>query len=702
MSMRSRVLQRTDHVDHEKHVPMADMIRLCALYNPANSAASFAGRVETMEQAEAVFDGHGNVRELMCHVYRFGIAILAKDLVGPDCLHDATLDEIFHGMGVPVSEAHSLITRATRFHGKAKQALDLTREFWDMPWTPIFIQFHKSGRRRKPAASQWSSETRATFRANGGELSELEERLSSERGAAYVPWSDPVSYVNIDVDPELTRPFYLAASRKGLPCLTGRSLSCLKLFMLDAALGLGAPRCCRCACIAYFAPIGSHSAHEILDAAADPASHVYGAGAFSCPYNATREEVSPSVLLAGCAEEVARLDACDARHGRAADFWQLGGGQLAPFLQCAAGEPASAPIRLVDARCLVALADEGALLARRQDIDEAGFISLTDLERMQHLPSSLRVVVVSKPWLQYDHPDPKGTDLRLLARALRVLLSHYGGTFAVMLDFISLLQKGRHGEPRTEAEAAIFKSSLAGLDNFFGHPRVCVFTMTYIPAGYPAGFTFPPGTTPPPASYYDRAWCVTEAVLSSIGKPSALWFDLGALATREEPPPPTDGSPAEGLAELRTLCTVGRVPWLSPAGFEARIRRTGFSQAGAAPYDDMIRLYTRHFREVSASIEELDLNGLQWDDTQLGDFLDTVFIGLMPKVRRVDLSGNRIGDRGMFALETALMAGCLPACTVMSLQGNPGDASAVLRVLAGPREWVLCRQLSSGSVAPQP
>ena len=142
-----------------------------------------------------------------------------------------------------------------------------------------------------------------------------------------MPWSDPATYVVLDP----THPFYVNASRDGLPTLTGRSLSCLKFFMLDALLGLDCPLCCRCAAIAYFGdtafepphgpqtippartrtppptvPVGSHSVHEILDAAADEASNVYGGYAARCTYSATRQEASASNLLAGCEAELTR------------------------------------------------------------------------------------------------------------------------------------------------------------------------------------------------------------------------------------------------------------------------------------------------------------------------------------------------------------------------------------------------------------
>ena len=69
------------------------------------------------------------------------------------------------------------------------------------------------------------------------------------------------------------------------------------------------------------------------------------------------------------------------------------------------------------------------------------------------------------PWQQPDNPDPKGINLRLLARALRsfVEYQHNPGPYAVFLDFMSLPQKGPNGEERSEAEAELFSRALSDM-----------------------------------------------------------------------------------------------------------------------------------------------------------------------------------------------------------------------------------------------
>ena len=79
-----------------------------------------------------------------------------------------------------------------------------------------------------------------------------------------------------------------------------------------------------------------------------------------------------------------------------------------------------APVRLVDALFLIKLEEGGGRLAHRQALPEEAFLSLAAIEKMILGPGkALRIIVVSYPWLQPDHPDPHGQTLRLLARVLR-------------------------------------------------------------------------------------------------------------------------------------------------------------------------------------------------------------------------------------------------------------------------------------------
>ena len=145
------------------------------------------------------------------------------------------------------------------------------------------------------------------------------------------------------------------------------------------------------------------------------------------------------------------------------------------------------PVRLLDARYLIKLAFLGKLLVHRQALPEEAFLPLPELKKFGcGTGGSLRVVVVSYPWLQPDHPDPHGETLQLLARVLRAYLvnTHDNGTCGVFLDFCSLHQKGAAGEARSASEAELFGMALNNLSNWYSHPNTIVLKLTKMPEGY--------------------------------------------------------------------------------------------------------------------------------------------------------------------------------------------------------------------------
>ena len=101
-------------------------------------------------------------------------------------------------------------------------------------------------------------------------------------------------------------------------------------------------------------------------------------------------------------------------------------------------ELGGSPVRLVDARYLIELEQQGGIFIRRQDMPESAFLSL---DTVKQLPAGgqyndcLRIISISHPWQHPNHPDPKSINLKLLARVLKAFVEHKGGgTYAVFLD----------------------------------------------------------------------------------------------------------------------------------------------------------------------------------------------------------------------------------------------------------------------------
>ena len=74
------------------------------------------------------------------------------------------------------------------------------------------------------------------------------------------------------------------------------------------------------------------------------------------------------------------------------DWAKYGGDQLEPALE-------SGAVALVDARYIIKLAEEGAILGPRQTLPPEAFISLQEIKAEESVSGGLRILCVSYPWL---------------------------------------------------------------------------------------------------------------------------------------------------------------------------------------------------------------------------------------------------------------------------------------------------------------
>ena len=261
------------------------------------------------------------------------------------------------------------------------------------------------------------------------------------------------------------------------------------------------------------------------------------------------------------------------------------------------------------------------------------------------------------PWQQPDNPDPKGINLRLLARALRSFVEfiqswYKPGPYAVFIDFMSLPQKGPNGEERSEAEAALFSRALSDMMQWYAHPKLLTLKLTQLPPDYPAGFAFPAGMTPNTAGYFERGWCFCESSVSNMCKDYDFVLDLGKLT------PETEDLPA-----LVTECAAKRDPPLPPADFRRALADKSFTSKKAD--EEMVAgLYEATFRREMGAAKSLRYNGLQWGDAEVIQLCKALASGVLDKVGELYLSRNQIGDEGAKALAEVLDGGSLPKLTV--------------------------------------
>lgn len=426
------------------------------------------------------------------------------------------------------------------------------------------------------------------------------------------------------------------------------------------------------------------------------------------------------VCVAVAAAETSRIAQNDELAESSEESWwdDLGGDEFCDALD---GSPGHSPVRLVDARFLIALAQLGARMPRRQELPDGAFVPLERLRRVFCFGGGKRlpVVCISHPWLQPDHPDPHGATLRRIARALKAYLlsaSSYGiHTAGVFFDFASLHQRGARGEERTPAEAALFGRALSGLSDWYSHPQTTVLKVTRLPEGYPDGHVFAPGSSPNVADYAERGWCYCESMLSNLVKGPDKVLDLGALEALEAleaGPRAAAGRELCSWAAMQRGCKAGREAPLTAAEFTARLALKSFTSK-KADLDTVARLYAEGFAKRLGAAKELNYSGLDWgdaeaaaiarvlasgaapllevlklDNTRIGDagvltLVEALHARVAPKLERLLLYDNgTIHDEGMAALAGAVRAGDVPACHWIGAAGNPGEHAAVEAAVA--------------------
>ena len=122
---------------------------------------------------------------------------------------------------------------------------------------------------------------------------------------------------------------------------------------------------------------------------------------------------------------------------------------------------------LVDAAWLARLADAGDILPRCQDLPEGARVTLEEMEQWTH-EFTVGVLVISYPWLDADHPDKDGLQLRAISHVLKLFDQwakvRYGAgcKVGVFLDYVSMPQRSRGSaeDDRTPEEKATFDRAL--------------------------------------------------------------------------------------------------------------------------------------------------------------------------------------------------------------------------------------------------
>jgi hypothetical protein len=305
------------------------------------------------------------------------------------------------------------------------------------------------------------------------------------------------------------------------------------------------------------------------------------------------------------------------------------------------------------------------VLQRRQDLPDEAFITFDELQTAGFVRRGISLIAVSYMWLEPGHPDPRRHNLELLTNVLSVYCSvpSHGTSahnspegpqqrWAVFLDYLSLHQK-----PRTPREDMLFKKGLEGLGTLYGHMFTRVFRLTGLPLSYPEGYDL--GETAGDAGsivrrYSDRGWCTTETAWCRLTKSGRKCLDLSRYSGRFH-------RFEELLDEL--VPAQERPAPLLPLQFEDSIEKTSFT-CGKEDKPLVLMLYKAEFQKRFAIARELVYHNLGWTDEHIEQLAEVFrYQGGLPKLRELELDGNKITARGFAILEDTIRQGMMPNLT---------------------------------------
>ena len=104
----------------------------------------------------------------------------------------------------------------------------------------------------------------------------------------------------------------------------------------------------------------------------------------------------------------------------------------------------------------------------------------------------------------------------------------------------------------------------------------------------------------------------------------------------------------------------GRRPPLLPSAFAAELEKKSFTN-GKDDKPLVKRLYEAAFEEQFGKATKLLYGRLDWGDAEAAQLAEVLASGAAPRLEKLYLHGNKIGDEGCKALAAALKEGAAPS-----------------------------------------
>ena len=292
----------------------------------------------------------------------------------------------------------------------------------------------------------------------------------------------------------------------------------------------------------------------------------------------------------------------------------------------------SGDVQLISKAWLMGLGREGKPLPRRQDLPKEALVTAADVKAwMAAVPGYIRakvlpIIAISYCWLDPEHPDAEGKQVRMVAEQLEKHFEDFQGEryfpdYGVFWDWASIYQE--HGGPgRTPEQYESFKRALTTtMDLWYAHSGTVVFFVTALPEGTT-------GVRP----YKDRGWTTFERCCAELMKPNNPYVEYEA-----------DDGDGEYLWNMcldmgfNGDADEGRKMPVAPDTFAVELGKKTFTNN--ADKDTVAGLYNRLAQNVLAGIEALELDYLVMRPGD-GAALAKV-ISLCTKLREISLSEAR-------------------------------------------------------------
>eukprot|EP00966_Prymnesium_polylepis_P170141 3933366-Prymnesium_polylepis.1 len=367
----------------------------------------------------------------------------------------------------------------------------------------------------------------------------------------------------------------------------------------------------------------------------------------------------------------------------------------------------SGNVRLLRASWVVKHGKAGCILAQRQDLPEEAFIGVDELKQMfgeGNRDGVLPIIAISFCWARPAHPDADCSQLRSIVKVLEQEMQTYTtagytfkgfngmGIFWDVRPHLDLYQKDPvlwHpccGGPtfvkpkaRSKAEKAAAKAYEASrtaeekeafgkalhetMDLWYAHQGTTVYMLTQLPEGCTRK-----------VGYDDSGWTTYERCsaeqIKKVYLPDAKWklvLDLGAAdasgqaAARRWPVGPedfdklienkqfTNGADKEAVAALRRKMSTKQLGGIKELQF--------FAMATAPSVKDALSL--GQCLNLCTSLQLLGIGEVRLSDEACAGLFSILAGGAMPKLEKLCLEGNKIGNEGTKSLSTALTSGAM-------------------------------------------